>query len=130
MWIRSNPNPKGKQAPDCVIRAISIALGMSWYEVYDDLCAVGRIDCNMPSADAVWGHYLQMRGFRPLTIAAATPAAVGDYWHVSGDTTVDVPVGCCTDVAIVNASVSATPATVPAPAITSRNLNVEIERKA
>ena len=76
MWIRSNPNPKGKQAPDCVIRAISIALGMSWYEVYDDLCAVGRIDCNMPSADAVWGHYLQMRGFRPFLLPGSCPQCV------------------------------------------------------
>lgn len=74
---------------------------------------------------------ISVNGFvRPLTIAAATPAAVGEYWHVSGDTTIDVPVGCCTDVAVVNASVSATPATVPAPAITARNLNVEVERTA
>lgn len=67
---------------------------------------------------------------RPLTIAAATPAAAEKYWHVSGDTTIDVPVGCCTDIAVVNASVSATPATTPAPAIVSRNLNVKINRIA
>lgn len=74
---------------------------------------------------------ISVNGFvRPLTIAAATPAAVGDYWHVSGDATIDVPAGCCTTVAVVNASVSATPATVPAPAITARNLNVEVSRLA
>lgn len=74
---------------------------------------------------------LSVNGYvRPLTIAAATPAAAEDYWHVSGDTTVDVPVGCCADIAVVNASVSATPATTPAPAILSRNLNVNIERIA
>lgn len=73
---------------------------------------------------------ISVNGFtRPLTIAAATPAAVGDFWHVSGDTTVDVPVGCCTDVAIVNASVGAT-ATDVAPIITVRNLNVEVVRVA
>lgn len=60
---------------------------------------------------------------RPLTIAAATPAAVSEYWHVSGDTTIDVPVGCCTDVAVVNAS-------TPATAITARNLNVKVTRVA
>ena len=67
---------------------------------------------------------------RPLTIAAATPAAVSEFWHVSGDTTIDVPVGCCTDVAVVNASVSATPSTTPAPTVTVRNLNVEVVRVA
>lgn len=67
---------------------------------------------------------------RPLTIAAATPAAVGDYWHVSGDATIDIPVGCCTTVTVVNASVSATPATTPAPTIDVRNLNVDVTRLA
>lgn len=74
---------------------------------------------------------LSVNGFiRPLTIAAATPAAAEEYWHVSGDTTVDVAVGCCTEVAVVNASVSPTPATTPAPAIDVRNLNVKVTRIA
>ncbi len=71
---------------------------------------------------------LSVNGFvRPLTIAAATPAAVGDYWHVSGDTTIDVAAGCCTDVAVVNAS---TATTGTAPAIDIRNLNVKVNRLA
>ena len=67
---------------------------------------------------------------RPLTIGAATPAAAGDFWHVSGDATIDVPVGCCPTVTVVNASVSATPATTPAPAVEVRNLNVVVNRLA
>ena len=71
---------------------------------------------------------LSVNGYvRPLTLAAATPAAAGDYWHVSGYTTIDVPAGCCADVAVVNASVSAT-GTVPT--ITVRNLNVNVTRVA
>ena len=58
----------------------------------------------------------------PLTIAAATPAAVGDFWHVSGDTNIDVPTGCCKTVTVVNASANT--------AIDVRNLNVEVDRKA
>lgn len=74
---------------------------------------------------------LSVNGFvRPFTIAAATPAAVGDFWHVSGETTIDVDAGCCVDVAVVNASVSDTPATTPAPTITVRNLNVNVNRVA
>ena len=72
---------------------------------------------------------LSVSGFvRPLTIAAATPAAVGDYWHVSGEATIDVPARSDVTVAVVNASVGATPTT--APAIDVRNLNVKVSREA
>lgn len=65
---------------------------------------------------------LSVNGYvRPFTISAATPAAVGDFWHAGGDTIIDVPAGCCTTVTVVNASSEAT-------AITIRNLNVDIER--
>ena len=66
----------------------------------------------------------------PLTIAAATPAAVEQFWHVGGVKTIRVDFMCCPAVSIVNASVSDTPATVPAPAIAVRNLNVAVNRGA
>lgn len=66
----------------------------------------------------------------PTSIAAATPAAVSQYWNVSGFAIIDVPKGCCYTVAVENASVSADPATTPAPAILMRNLNVEVTRMA
>jgi len=72
---------------------------------------------------------LSVNGFvRPLTISAATPAAVGDYWPASGEATIDVPAGSDVDVAVVNASVGETPATTPA--IDVRNLNVKVKREA
>lgn len=73
MWVNVNPNPQHKIVPDCVIRAICFALNMGWYDVYDDLCEVGRRDANMPSADAVWGHYLQMQGFEPFLLPRTCP---------------------------------------------------------
>lgn len=66
----------------------------------------------------------------PTSIAAATPAAAEAYWNVSGFAIVDVPSCCCYTVAVENASVSADPATTPAPAILMRNLNVEVTRLA
>ena len=66
----------------------------------------------------------------PTSITAATPAAVEQYWNVSGFAIIDVPKGCCYTVAVENASVSADPATTPAPAILMRNLNVEVTRMA
>ena len=44
--------------------------------------------------------------------------------------TIRVPVGCCPTITVANASVSATPATTPAPTITVRNLNVTVQRTA
>lgn len=68
MWMRTNPNPKRKHVPDCVVRAVSIALGLSWYNAFDGICAVAREDCSMPSDDNVWGHYLYKMGFRPVKL--------------------------------------------------------------
>lgn len=76
MWIRCNPNPKHKHVPDCVIRAISIATNRPWYAVYDDICETGREECNMPSANAVWGRYLYDLGFEPFLLPDACPRCV------------------------------------------------------
>ncbi len=66
----------------------------------------------------------------PTSIAAATPAAVNQYWNVNGFAIIDIPRGCCYTVAVENASVSADPATTPASALNVRNLNVEVTRLA
>lgn len=73
MWVKANPNPQNNEVPDCVVRALSIAFNEDWYQIYDDLCAMGRYDCNMPSADAVWGHYLKLRGCEPFTLPSSCP---------------------------------------------------------
>lgn len=66
----------------------------------------------------------------PTSIATATPTVAEAYWNVSGFAIIDVPAGCCYTVAVENASVSADPATTPAPALNLRNLNVEVSRQA
>jgi len=69
------------------------------------------------------GLALSVDGYTyPLTYAAATPAAIGDNWHVSGDLTIDVPAGCCKTVTVVNASADT--------AINVQNLGVEVSRLA
>ena len=76
MWRRVNPNPKGKIEPDCVVRAICLATGQTWYEVYDDLCAVGREECSMPSVNSVWGKYLYDLGFEPFLMPDSCPKCI------------------------------------------------------
>lgn len=63
-YIYDNPNPYGKKVGDCVIRALSRALGMSWDEVAIDLSMMELALKDMPNADAVWGEYLDLNGFR------------------------------------------------------------------
>lgn len=66
----------------------------------------------------------------PTSISAATPTAAEAYWNVHGSATIDVPCGVNYTIAVVNASVSETPATTPAPSFDMRNLNVEVTRVA
>lgn len=53
-----NPNPKNKKIGDCTVRAISLATGKSWENVYLELCIKGYTLCDMPSSNDVWGSYL------------------------------------------------------------------------
>lgn len=36
-FVNKNVNPKGKKTGDCVIRALSVALGLDYYRVYGEL---------------------------------------------------------------------------------------------
>lgn len=58
MYIHTNPNPNGVYVEDCVVRAISIATGRSWDDIYVHICLQGFIMKNMPSVNRVWGTYL------------------------------------------------------------------------
>lgn len=76
MWIKANPNPENKQVPDCVIRAICIALNMPWLQVSDELYSVARADFSVTCDDNVWGHYLYNKGFEPFLLPFACPKCI------------------------------------------------------
>ena len=40
-WVYYNVNPLGERLPDCVIRAISLAANIPYYETYDLLQDIG-----------------------------------------------------------------------------------------
>lgn len=73
MWVPANPNPRSAHVEDCVVRAIAIATGREWLDVYDSLCRFGRKEANMPSANAVWGKYLRRIGYEPFLLPDACP---------------------------------------------------------
>ena len=62
-YVCYNPNPRHRSTGDCVIRALSKALGQSWEETYAGLALEGFIRGDLPNADSVWGPYLRKRGF-------------------------------------------------------------------
>lgn len=88
MYQYYNPNPGGRIAGDCVIRAISAALGESWQRVYVDLSVQGYCMSDWGNSDPVWGAYLRSRGFERQAIPNTCPNCytVGDFAaeHKSG----------------------------------------------
>lgn len=71
-----NPNPRGAKVGDCVVRAISKAIGESWDDVYTGLTFQGFALKDMPSANYVWGEYLKSKGFRRHVIPNNCPQCV------------------------------------------------------
>lgn len=58
-----NPNPNGARVGDCVIRAVSAAMNLSWERSYIELVVKGYSLFDMPSSNYVWGSYLEDNGF-------------------------------------------------------------------
>lgn len=63
MYKFFNPNPYSNKVGDCVIRALCKATGKDWDEVFCELSAYAYREKDMPSANHVWGKYLQAKGF-------------------------------------------------------------------
>ena len=76
MWIYANPNPANKQVPDCVIRAICIALNKTWLEVSDELYSIARREYSVTCDDHIWGEYLYSLGFEPFLLPFNCPKCV------------------------------------------------------
>lgn len=73
MYIRYNRNRDGLEVGDCVIRAISTALDLSWDIVHDDICYLSGIMADMPSSNRVWKKYLRNYGFVETMIDTDCP---------------------------------------------------------
>ena len=76
MWIRLNANPANRNVGDCVVRAIAVATGRPWTDVYDELIRTARSVYDMPSSNGAWGLYLYRMGFEPFILPDACPECV------------------------------------------------------
>lgn len=62
-FIKVNPHPKNRKVGDCVLRAIVSIDGRKWLDVYDDLCAIGREELELPNAKTTYEKYLETHGY-------------------------------------------------------------------
>lgn len=73
MYILYNPNPKGRNVGDCVVRAVSKAVDQDWESTYLELTIQGYIMGDLLSSNAVWGTFLRSKGFCRDLISADCP---------------------------------------------------------
>lgn len=72
-YVYYNPNPRNSRVGDCVVRAISKVLGISWRDAFMALCNEAYDLCDMPSANVVWGSLLDKKGFEKRIVPATCP---------------------------------------------------------
>ena len=63
-FVNFNANPINKKSCDCVVRAISKAMGEDWITVYRELCDLGAELYDMPFNKDVFGEYLKRKGWK------------------------------------------------------------------
>ena len=73
MWKLFNNNPAGRRVGDCAVRAVSVALGMSWEDAYNLIADAGFKMADMPSSDSVWSAVLRQYGFYRHAIPNSCP---------------------------------------------------------
>ena len=73
MYIDYNSNPTKNRREDCIIRAMTKALDISWDEAYMLLAVKGFEVKEMPSINWVWSAVLKDQGFERMTIPNTCP---------------------------------------------------------
>lgn len=72
-WQFYNPNPLGLNTGDCVIRALTLAFGKTWDEVYEMVANYGFETKTMPSSNDSWTALLRRNSFKRYIIPDECP---------------------------------------------------------
>lgn len=72
-FVEYNPNPRGINTGDCVIRALCQSLGMTWEKAYIELTVKGLELCRWGNDNTVWEKYLKERGFVQQVLPSTCP---------------------------------------------------------
>lgn len=62
-FIEFNPNPKGKVAEDCTVRAIACLTNKSWDDAYMLVCVGGLIEKTMPDQKVAISTLMELLGY-------------------------------------------------------------------
>ena len=74
MWREFNNNPTGRRGiGDCSVRAVSLALGISWEQAYILIAAAGFSMGDVISSNSVWGAVLRQHGFTRYNLPQTCP---------------------------------------------------------
>lgn len=73
MWIKYNANPIASREEDCAVRAVSVALGVSWDDAYRMISHNARMMGTMMHKNAAWGSVLRQHGFLRAIIPNSCP---------------------------------------------------------
>jgi hypothetical protein len=73
MWIPYNANPISNRVDDCAIRAVSLALDISWDEAFDLIAHNAKQMGNMMHNNAAFGSVLRQHGFNRAVIPNYCP---------------------------------------------------------
>ena len=81
MWKKFQNNPAGRNVGDCSVRAISVALSVSWETAFAMLVGSAYLMADMPSSNEVWGAVLRRHGFIRESIPNTCPDCytAGDF---------------------------------------------------
>lgn len=88
VWREFNNNPCGRRVGDCAVRAVSVAIGISWEDAFSLLARAAYNMCDMPNADSVWGAVLRQHGFYRTAISNEC-----EDCYTAGDFAYDHPQG-------------------------------------
>lgn len=66
MWIKYNANPVANRVEDCAIRAVAVALDISWEYAFDLIAKNAKEMGNVMHSNAVFGSVLRQHGFKRI----------------------------------------------------------------
>lgn len=73
MWIQYNANPVANRVEDCAIRAVAVALDISWEYAFDLIAKNAKEMGNVMHSNAVFGSVLRQHGFKRFIVPNSCP---------------------------------------------------------
>lgn len=73
MWIKYNANPVANRVEDCAIRAVAVALNISWDDAFDLIAISAKQMGGVMHLNAAFGAVLRKYGFRRYIIPNTCP---------------------------------------------------------